>query len=284
MVLPIVALVRPSSLATATNGMLPAAALSDVGPRGSLEITAARAWKALCAAAKIAGWNLTYTYGGCYRPYADQERLFLSRYTPTFDPAANATVDSRMWRGARWYKRLGVAAAASPGTSNHGWGLAVDAALDFDVTDGIGPDDAVAITPALTWLIANAQRFGWSWELQSEPWHIRYVAGDKVPQAVLDYEAGQCFIAPLPYDPPNHKFGDWPQRPKPVLSKGSTGLEVRYLQDVLRHEANRVIVTDGNFGPKTEAEVIEFQRFFSIEADGVVADQTWSAVDFIASN
>jgi hypothetical protein len=31
----------------------------------------------------------------------------------------------------------------------------------------------------------NIAKFGWSWEvLPEEPWHIRYVAGDNIPEAV----------------------------------------------------------------------------------------------------
>jgi len=59
---------------------------------------------------------------------------------------------------------------AAPGTSNHNLGIAVD------IWSASGK--------RLEWLLANALRFGWSWELQSEPWHIRYVAGDNVPDAV----------------------------------------------------------------------------------------------------
>jgi hypothetical protein len=47
----------------------------------------------------------------------------------------------------------------------------------------------VARRTGLQFLLDVAPSLGWSWELQSEPWHIRYVAGDKVPQAVLDFEA-----------------------------------------------------------------------------------------------
>ena len=50
--------------------------------------------------------------------------------------------------------------AATPGTSQHGWGLAVDA----DVTD-----------PAtLNWVRANAHRFGWVEAVPREPWHWEY--------------------------------------------------------------------------------------------------------------
>jgi peptidoglycan hydrolase-like protein with peptidoglycan-binding domain len=40
----------------------------------------------------------------------------------------------------------------------------------------------------IQWLIDNVKEFGWSWEVvPSEPWHIRYVNGDKIPAAVAMY-------------------------------------------------------------------------------------------------
>jgi hypothetical protein len=101
-----------------------------------------------------------------YRDYATQEAIFRDRYVDSWRPTKSV-----VWMGVRWYKRVGVATAAVPGTSNHGWGLAVDHAS----------------SPAtITWLRNNAYRYGWSWEIQSEAWHIRYWAGDAIPQAVLD--------------------------------------------------------------------------------------------------
>ena len=54
-------------------------------------------------------------------------------------------------------------AAAYPGTSNHGWGLAVDCRNP---------------TGAQAWLLRNCERFGWSHDEGArvhEPWHFRYV-------------------------------------------------------------------------------------------------------------
>jgi hypothetical protein len=57
--------------------------------------------------------------------------------------------------------------AAEPGTSNHGWGLAVDLGLDAN---------------ALAWMQANARTYGWehpSWARpggsKPEPWHWEFV-------------------------------------------------------------------------------------------------------------
>jgi LAS superfamily LD-carboxypeptidase LdcB len=40
----------------------------------------------------------------------------------------------------------------------------------------------------LDWLLKNAHLYGFSWEVQSEPWHLRYVAGDDVPEAVTKWK------------------------------------------------------------------------------------------------
>jgi len=38
-------------------------------------------------------------------------------------------------------------------------------------------------------LAANATKFGFSWEvLPSEPWHLRFTAGDNTPEAVLEWK------------------------------------------------------------------------------------------------
>jgi hypothetical protein len=189
----------PADLAVQSNGRLPDGLLTSVDGGGRLHHLAARAWSALVADAWASvGLPLTYTYGGTYRPYSAQETLFMSRYSPSGTGGGCKT-----WNGVRWCKKsANLATAAVPGTSNHGWGLAIDSAWDKDLSDGLGPDDAVGITshPGWSWLLANAERFGFSWELQSEPWHLRYVAGDAVPAAVLAFE--QPTPAPPPPPPP----------------------------------------------------------------------------------
>lgn len=184
---PIAPVVMPADLAGVTNGNLPANLLRTVDGGGQLHHLAARAFTALTAAAfEATGMGLTYTHGGTYRSYAQQETLFRSRYQPN-----GAGGGCKVWKGEYWCKKYSnLATAATPGTSNHGWGLAVDTAYDSDLADGVGPDDAAGITghKGWSWLLANAGRFGFSWELQSEPWHLRYVNGDLIPQAVIDFE------------------------------------------------------------------------------------------------
>ena len=189
MKLPVVKITMPSSLDGVSNGDLPEGLLRSVGKGGKLHVNAARAFEALRADAKKHGFDLVYTWGGTYRPLSAQVSLFERRYDSDYVEGRNVKTGSRTWNGHRYYKKKGVAAAATPGKSNHGWGLAVDMALDSDRADGLDPDDAVYIGPALRYLSTRAAEFGWSWELpKTEPWHLRYVAGDNIPAAVREYE------------------------------------------------------------------------------------------------
>ncbi len=173
MALPVRDVTRPAALAGQTNGKLSRTILSSTvaqtgGTDVLLAIPAARAWRALTAAATVDGHSMTVaTPARSYRPYSEQERIFRLRYYPSI-------FGTRRWLGQRWRKRSGVAIAAVPGTSNHGWGLAVDVSFS---------------APALVWLKIHAHRFGWSWETQSESWHLRYWAGDDIPAAVLAHES-----------------------------------------------------------------------------------------------
>lgn len=66
---------------------------------------------------------------------------------------------------------------AAPGSSNHNLGIAIDVAN--------------ANGKILEWLRANADDYGFTWELQEEPWHIRYVCGDVIPAKVTAWKEAQ---------------------------------------------------------------------------------------------
>ena len=61
-----------------------------------------------------------------------------------------------------------------------------------------------------------------------------------------------------------------------TLRVGDVGTEVRALQDVLNFHIRRLppIGVDGQFGPKTQARVIEFQRANGLSTDGVAGNNT----------
>lgn len=175
-VLPII---MPTDLAGTKNGQLPASVLRNIkAPNGQLHRLAATAWNAMQLAAYFDGIELKHV--GAYRPFDQQIKLFRERYTAS--PTGRKPQVTRTYQGTTWYLKKGMAPAGTPGTSNHGWGLAIDVAS--------------ASGKRLEWLLgdgfatSNALKFGFSWEVKdganAEAWHIRYVCGDKLPQAVLD--------------------------------------------------------------------------------------------------
>lgn len=163
MTFPVQAARLPSNLAGQTNGRLPDSLLVDV-PGGRLHANTAVAWLELVRRAAADGIALAPTSrADTYRTYAIQESTFRARYTPVPLPGR----PYKMWNGIRWYQKPGTAMSAVPGTSNHGLGLAIDVAY--------------ASGARLDWMVVNAPTLGFSWEVQSEPWHIRYVWGDLLP-------------------------------------------------------------------------------------------------------
>jgi hypothetical protein len=122
----------PLDLVAYGNGKIPANALRPVGNTGhKLWAPASAALESLIEAARRDGVKIGIT--DSYRPYAEQ-------------------VDLARRKGL--YSQGGL--AAKPGTSDHGWGMAVD--LDLD-------------SRAQTWMRANAGRFGFVEDTPREPWH-----------------------------------------------------------------------------------------------------------------
>lgn len=166
----------PAVLVGKKNGQLPASILDSIaglsgGPTVTLVPPALRAWAAMAADAKTHGIILQATStADSYRTLDVQTRIFHQRYVAI----RQAGWVTRKCGSTTYYQVPGTASAACPGTSNHGLGLAIDVA---NASGG-----------RLTWMISNVKKFGFSWEIQSESWHIRYVAGDHIPAAVLAYE------------------------------------------------------------------------------------------------
>lgn len=285
MILPIAKVSRPSSLSNQVNGNIDPSLMVSLHPRGSLHINAARAFKALQAACASKGLPLTFTYGGMYRTYAEQVDLFNRRYVPFVQYSGGSETPRKWWNNKWYWRKAGVASAAVPGTSNHGWGLAIDTAFDTDPTDGLGPDDAAGITrhPLWNWFVSIVPTYGFSWEDQSEPWHIRFVVGDTMPQAVLNFESGVIAAMP-PFIPELAQWSLWPIAVgKPAVKLGEVGDAVRYLQGVLKFKAAQTAVkVDGKFGLETEEAVKNVQRLFSLTVDGWVGKQTWAKIDWLA--
>ncbi|MDQ0041707.1 Mur ligase family protein [Variovorax boronicumulans] len=164
--------VTPADLHGGRNGELDGGLLRPI-PGGQLHRHAAVAWAAMREAAERDGIHLEPTHEvDTYRPLAVQSRVFLRRYTIEPQETRRAPVE---WNGKTWWLKPDCAPAAVPGTSSHGWGLAVDVRRASE-------------RPRAEWLRNHAHEFGWWREFEEEPWHWRYCAGDEAPDAVLASE------------------------------------------------------------------------------------------------
>jgi len=174
---PVVPVKLCSCLKGVKPGELPAKLLRGIEGKGKLHHCAADAYEAMDVAANAAGIDLSPTsQADTYRSLETQEYGFYQRYTDTPKPALMKQ-KPRIYKGKAWYLKKGMAPMAVPGTSNHNLGIAID------IKDASGN--------RLAWLLANEHLYGFSHELDSEPWHIRYVAGDATPDAVKAWKATQ---------------------------------------------------------------------------------------------
>jgi hypothetical protein len=126
------------------NGRLPDNALQSIGSGHKLQPAAAEAYRQMVEAAKNDG--ITWSVTDSYRTFEGQ-------------------VDVARRKGL--YSRGGL--AAKPGTSNHGWGLAVD----------LGGGANIKGTKQNNWLHQNAHRFGFK-NIPKEPWHWEYAGAGAV--------------------------------------------------------------------------------------------------------
>lgn len=126
----------PRSLAGYGNGKIPADALAPLnGSSERMWAPATERLNAMISDAKAAGVSISVTDG--YRTYDSQVRLAQQKGL---------------------YSQGGLAAA--PGTSEHGWGLAVDL--------GLNPT-------AQAWMRQHAQDYGFVENVPREPWHWEFV-------------------------------------------------------------------------------------------------------------
>jgi hypothetical protein len=199
-----------------TNGRLPPSELAPI-PGGRLRKDAAAAFNAMHAES-VRRYNVGLQPFGPMSSYRDlaQQQLLWNLY--------------QSGRGNL---------AAHPGTSNHGWGLAVDFA-----------------TPRMRGIVdAIGDRFGWSkrWsDAPSEWWHVIYRPG------IWHGGAG-----PGPVE---------------IISEGATGDAVAVIQQALRAHGGGDVTVDGSFGPGTAAAVRAVQAARHLTVDGVVGPVTRQAL------
>lgn len=161
--------------------------------------------------------------------------------------ARRVGVDLKIWEGpirrtyrplsAQWlaWNSLPRGQAAYPGTSNHGWGKAVDL-MNWSQRRFIDRYGAP---------------YGWQkrWsDAQHEWWHIKW-AGFGIRAK------GEIYL--------------------PTIRKGTKNIKaITHLQRLLR-SLNITTVTNGRYGIWTRRAVRRFQKKHGLKADGVVGPKTW---------
>jgi hypothetical protein len=187
-------------------------------PGGRLSKEAAANWLALRTEGgkKLGIWISPLGPRSSYRTFADQQHFW-----------------NLFQRGGNL--------AARPGTSNHGWGNAVDLAHPptmRKVIDGLGAP------------------YGWRWgEAPSESWHVTYRGGGKADPNALEIDE------------------------HPTLKQGDKGDAVMRLQKWLAEHGFEDIQPDGDFGPLTERAVNRLYRSWGHAGHGRFGDVGWSIIE-----
>jgi hypothetical protein len=152
--------------ADGSNGRLLDSALKSIGiGNHRLSITAADAFILMKAAMDAAG--VEYNLTDSYRTFEVQNDIF--DWDAYVASGGNRTDTSPKPGTVRRKKGTNVA-AAFPGTSNHGLGIAID----------IFPVDGASIN-VQKWIRENGVTYGWSWtegRSINEPWHFTYKPDD----------------------------------------------------------------------------------------------------------
>ncbi len=204
------------------NGKAPASAMSPIattvdcsGLQGQLANEAA------------AGWNTMALAAG--------ERLAINGCDSAYRPFDRQVFWKNFWCGQGHCEN-----AATPGFSNHGWGLATD-----------NP------TTTLGYIALHGQRFGWCkcWsDAPWESWHVTY---------------RDVFGRPNP----------GPNLHSPTLRQHSGGpgqnVYVRKVQKLLRGHGDKLVTVDGSFGWQTRKAVERFQKAERLKVNGVVSKRVW---------
>lgn len=172
---PVIPMRVPDVLVRHGNGKLPPRLLKRTLAGGLMWSGAADGFNAMFQEAKKAG--IIFKNIGDYRSLQEQEALFYDRYT-LLDQGRIPKI-TRKYKNKVWYLKKGKSPAGVPGTSNHGWGLAIDLGT---VVNG-NTVSLSANKKALKWLCENAPKYGFYLQVSDpnnpefENWHWQYCAG-----------------------------------------------------------------------------------------------------------
>jgi hypothetical protein len=276
---PVAKMILPKEVAKVGNGKLTPKMMKKVKCGGVMWNTAADAFNALYDAALAAGYKLRNI--GDYRPFEGQLSMFMDRYSDK--QTGRKPEITRTYQGKTWFLKKGKSPSGTPGTSNHGFGLAIDIAIENK-----GKIESIGGTKAYNWMCENAPNYGFY--LQGAPtrpdgkpnpeyeaWHWQYCLGDAVAPAFNSTAPAPVNTpAPAPVVIPveQQKAAD-PSNDK-VLTVGSKGPEVVELQKLLAKHKLYSGKADGDFGKVTEAAVNKFKAAKGLKADGRVGAKVFA--------
>lgn len=182
---------------------------------------------------------------------AKQTNQLAYAFYRNYERAMRATDGYRTYEAqVRLREEKGPALTAFPGTSNHGWGTAIDFASNI----------GTFTSSEHKWMKANAPRFGWEhpfWARdgggREEGWH---------------WEGHRVSVdAPYVGIPATGQIG-----------YGSQGAEVKRVQELLRKAGYKNLVVDSDFGMDTGHRVVLFQEDHKLVQDGIVGPKTLAAL------
>jgi hypothetical protein len=208
------------------NGRLSTGELAPISG-GQLSKAAARSWNAFARFCKTKH-GIVLSVNDSYRPLGRRGDLARGKWS--------------QWAAWERYQQGGNL-AATPGTSNHGIGLALDV-----------PNDTQAAIHK--WGAA----FGWSkaWsDGASEPWHFKYAAEHATKSVIDRWSSAQ---------------------PGDTLKYGDKGPGVRTLKVLLRKKHYFPHPVSNRFGRVTRWWLKRFQKANRLPADGVAGPKTWKAL------
>lgn len=260
-----------SALEGYQNGRLDDRVLAEVTRGLKANVVSARKFKVLQSEAVRAGIPLSST--GINRTFQQQVDLQNQRYDKGYFPGRR---DYNTYEGVTYSLKPGMAMAATPGTSNHGFGRSNDLCVMIN-------GKLVALrTSDLVWLAEMAPKCGLFFEVVSEAWHCTDFSGDDIPQFVMDKELEQLLI----FVP---EFGIWslyPLDPKKAplrfIEDPDNRYEsdlVRYAQGVMRLKVGYPLLLDGIYGPVMRGYVRKLQKKHKLKVTGNITRATWKVID-----
>lgn len=175
-------MVLPKELKGVENGKLTPKMLGKTVIGGTMWKGAVPAFNRMCEDAKAAG--IEFANIGDYRPFERQLEMFKDRYSAKKTPRVPEV--TRTYEGKTWYLKKGKSPSGTPGTSNHGLGLAMDLGVRRD-----GQITTISSVPkAEKWICENGPKYGFYLQgsdpksPEFELWHWQYAIGDETPPAL----------------------------------------------------------------------------------------------------